>query len=93
MEFGRVAVGRCFNRFCIVVNMLVRWAVTIIMVIALCFAFYEIGQTVGESKAKIEVIEKKVEVIRYVEKKKADIYSLPNATRDELLRLMHANKL
>ena len=88
-----MVVGRCLNRFCVVVNVLIRWTVTIIMVAVLCFAFYDIGQTVGESKAKVEIIEKKVEIIRYVEKKKADIYSLPNANRDELLRLMLANKL
>lgn len=75
------------------VSTLVRWAVTVIMVVALCFAFYDIGQTVGESRAKIEIIEKKVEVIRYVEKKKADIHSQPNANRDDLLKLMHINQL
>lgn len=88
-----MVVGRCFNRFCVVVNKLVRWAVTIIMVAVLCFAFYDIGQTVGKSKAKVEIVEKKIEVIRYVEKKKADIYSQPNATRDDLLKLMHDDKL
>lgn len=86
-------MGRGLNRFCTVVNLLVRWAVTLIMGSALCWAFYDIGQTVGESKAKVEIIEKKVEVIRYVEKKKADIYSKPNANRDDLLKLMHLNRL
>ncbi len=88
-----MVVGRSFDCICIVVNKLVCWAATLFVVAALCFAFYQVGQTVGEGKAKIQVIEKEVEVIRYVEKKKADIYSQPNATRDDLLELMRGNKL
>ena len=64
-----------------------------LMVAALCFAFYEVGQKVGESRAKVQVIEKQVEVIRYVEKKKAKIHAKPNAGRDDLLKLMHAGRL
>lgn len=75
------------------VNRLIRWAVTMLMVAALCFAFYEVGQEVGRSEAKIQVIEKQVEVIRYVEKKKAEIHARPNAGRDDLLKLMRAGRL
>lgn len=75
------------------INKLIRWAVTMLMVAALCFAFYEVGQEVGRSKAKIQIIEKEVEVIRYVEKKKAEIHARPNAGRDDLLKLMRAGKL
>ena len=75
------------------VNKLIRWAATISMVTALCFAFYEVGQDVGRSEAKIQVIEKQVEVIRYVEKKKAEIHARPNAGRDDLLKLMRAGRL
>ena len=75
------------------VNKLIRWAVTMLMVAALCFAFYEVGQTNGRSEAKIQIIEKEVEVIRYVEKKRAEIQAKPNAGRDALLELMHNNKL
>jgi len=74
-------------------NKLIRWAVTMIMVAALCFAFYEVGQKVGRSEAKVQVIEKQVEVIRYVEKKKAEIHAKPNAGRDDLLKLMRAGRL
>ena len=45
------------------VNKLIRWAVTMLMVAALCFAFYEAGQEVGRSEARVQVIEKQVEVI------------------------------
>ena len=75
------------------VNKLIRLAVTIVMVAALCFAFYEVGQEVGRSKAKIQIVEKQVEVIRYVEKKKAEIHARPNAGRDDLLMLMRAGRL
>ena len=75
------------------VNKLIRWAVTFVMVAALCFAFYEVGQEVGRSKAKIQIVEKQVEVIRYVEKKKAEIHARPNAGRSDLLKLMRAGRL
>lgn len=75
------------------VNKLIRWAVTMLMVAALCFAFYEAGQEVGRSEARVQVVEKQVEVIRYVEKKKAEIHARPNAGRDDLLKLMRAGRL
>ena len=75
------------------VNKLIRWAVPMLMVAALCFAFYEVGQESGRSEARVQVIEKQVEVIRYVEKKKAEIHARPNAGRDDLLKLMRAGKL
>lgn len=75
------------------INKLIRWAVTMFMVVALCFAFYEVGQEVGRSEARVQVIEKQVEVIRYVEKKKAEIHARPNAGRNDLLKLMRAGKL
>ena len=61
------------------INKLIRWAVTMLMVAALCFAFYEAGQEVGRSEARVQVIEKQVEVIRYVEKKKAEIHARRSA--------------
>ena len=82
----------CSSKFP-VVNRLIRWAVTFVMVAALCFAFYEAGQEVGRSKARVQVVEKQVEVIRYVEKKKAEIHARPNAGRDDLLKLMRAGRL
>jgi len=93
LEFGRMAVGSGIDRICVMVNRLVRWAATIIMAAALCFAFYEIGQENGRREAKIKIVEKKIEVIRYVEKKKAEIHAKPNAGRDDLLKLMRAGRL
>ena len=75
------------------INKLLGWAVGFMTVAALCYAFYEAGQKVGESRAKMQIIEKQVEVVKYVEKKKALIQSRPNAGRDELLKRMRAGRL
>ena len=89
MEPRGVAVGRRFNRLCNMVNQILRWAAVLVLGGALCLACYE----VGKSKAEIKYVEKKVEVIRYAEKKRAKIYSQPNAGRDVLLKLMRNGKL
>lgn len=64
-----------------------------LMVAALCFAFYEVGQANGRKEAKIKIIEKEVEVIKYVEKKRAEIQAKPNASKEQLLYLMKSNVL
>ena len=71
------------------INQIIRWAASLIMVIALCIACYDIGK----SRAKIKIVEKEKEVIRYVEKEKAKIASRPNAGRDELVRLFKSGVL
>ncbi len=50
------------------------------------------GYSIGRSRAVVKEIEKRVEVIKYVEKQKAAIHAKPNAGRDELLSLMRAGK-
>ena len=50
----------------------------------LCFLSYQWGK----SQAKIQIVEKQVEVIRYEEKKREAIYAAPHADRDALLHLM-----
>lgn len=75
------------------INRIVRALALVLMVAALCFAFYEVGQRVGRSEAKIKIVEKQVEVIKYVERKKAEIQAKPNAGRSDLLELMRAGRL
>lgn len=75
------------------INRIVRLVAALIMVAALCFAFYEIGQRVGRSEAKVQIIEKEREVVRYVERKKEAIRSQPNAGRDKLLQQFSAGVL
>lgn len=47
----------------------------------------------GRSHAEIKIVKEQVEVVKYVEKKKADIYSRPNASKEQLLALMKSNVL
>lgn len=54
---------------------------------------YYIGYTTGSADRRVEYVEKEVEVVRYVNNKKSDIYSKPNASRAALLKLMYDNKL
>ena len=47
----------------------------------------------GKSRAETKIVTKQIEVVKYVEKKKAEIYSAPNAQRDDLVRLFNTGKL
>ena len=59
------------------------------MIGSLCVASYLLGR----SHATIKEVEKRVEVVKYVEKQRAAIHAKPNAGRDELLSFMRAGKL
>ena len=61
----------------------------ILLATILCVVSYALGR----SHTKIEVITEQVEVIKYVEKTKSKIHSLPNADRSALLALMYADKM
>ena len=78
---------------CVMVNKLIRVGVLLVMVICLCFAFYEVGKKVGASETKVQIVTQEKEVIRYVEKKKNTIQSKPNANRDELVRMFKSGIL
>lgn len=67
-----------------------------LLVVALCVGFYLLGRSHAEVKIvkeKGEEIIKEVEVIKYVEKQKSQIWSAPNATDTELVGLFMQNKL
>lgn len=67
-----------------------------LMVVALCVGFYLLGRSHAEVKIvkeKGEEIIKEVEVIKYVDKQKAEIWSKPNASDRELISLFMQNKL
>ncbi len=73
-----------------------KWAVCFGLVIALCLSSYFLGRSHSEIKIIKErgkEIIKEVEVIKYVEREKAKIWSAPNAGRDDLLKLMQNGKL
>lgn len=61
-----------------------------------CFLCYSLGRAHAETKIvkeKGDEIIKEIEVIKYVEKQKSEIWAAPNATSTELLSLMQDNKL
>lgn len=59
-------------------------AVILGLVAALCIASYYLGK----KNAEIKIVKEQVEIVRYVDQKKADIYSKPPAGADELFKLM-----
>ena len=54
---------------------------------------YCCGYAVGSRDVKVKYITKEVEVVKYVDKKKAEIYSAPNAQRDDIIRLFKSGTL
>lgn len=73
-----------------------KWAISLALLIALCIACYMLGRSHSEVKIIKEQgkeIIKEVEVIKYVEKEKAKIWTKPNASRDELINLMQMGQL
>lgn len=61
-----------------------------VLVYAICllFAYY-----LGYTQAKVQIVEKQVEVIKYVQIKQNQILSAPPASKPELLELMRNGKL
>lgn len=75
---------------------LIKWLVCVVFLAGLCFACYLLGRSHAEIKIvkeKGEEIIKEVEVIKYVDKQKAEIWSKPNASDRELIGLFMQNKL
>ena len=73
-----------------------KLAVSLALLIALCVACYMLGRSHSEVKIikqEGKEIIKEVEIIKYVEKEKAKIWTKPNANRDELINLMQSGKL
>ena len=67
-----------------------------IVVIVLCLISYLLGRSHAEVKIikeKGDEIIKEVEVIKYVDKQKNQIWSKPNADADELIGLFLQNQL
>jgi len=66
------------------------------VILVLCVASYFLGRSHAEVKIvkeKGEEIVKEVEVIKYVEQKKADIWAKPNASDSELIGLFMQDQL
>lgn len=63
---------------------LILLAVILGLVAALCVASYYLGK----QNAEIKIVKEQVEVVRYVDQKKADIYSKPPAGAADIFKLM-----
>lgn len=75
---------------------LAKWAACLLLIVCLCVAFYLLGRSHAEVKIikqRGEEIIKEVEVIKYVEKEKAQIWAKPSASHDELIGLFMQNQL
>ena len=70
-----------------------KYAVLGVVLCAVIGGAYYLGYSAGSANQRVEYVTKEVEVVRYVDRKKSEIYSKPNASRDALLKLMHDNKL
>lgn len=67
-----------------------------LVVVGLCVGFYLLGRSHAEVKIvkeRGEEIVKEVEVVKYVEQKKAEIWSKPNASDVELIKLFMQDQL
>ena len=74
----------------------IKWVACLLLMVCLCMAFYLLGRSHAEVKIikqRGEEIIKEVEVIKYVEKEKAQIWAKPNASVDELTLLFMQGEL
>ena len=74
-------------------TVMVKYAIYFVIFLLVIGGAYLAGYHIGAADRQVEYVTKEIEVIKYVDKKKSDIYSKPNATRNELLKLMHDNVL
>ena len=73
--------------------MVMRYAIYFVIFLLVISGAYLAGYHIGAADRQVEYVTKEIEVIKYVDKKKSDIYSRRSATRPELLKLMRDNKL
>ena len=66
-----------------------KYAMVVVLFVACLVGAYLLGR----SHSELKIVKEQIEVVKYVEKARADIYSRPNANRDELLKLMRQNVL
>lgn len=65
----------------------VKYAVSVIVSLLASLGIYYSGYMAGKNNAELKVVKETVEVVKYVEKQKAKIYSKPDVSRDGALRL------
>ena len=65
----------------------------IILAVLMCIFSAFGGYMYGKSQIQTKIVEKQVEVIKYVAQKRSQIQARPHASRDELLRLLREGEL
>ena len=70
-----------------------RYAIYFVIFLLVIGGAYLAGYHIGAADRQVEYVTKEIEVTKYVDKKKSDIYSRRSATRPELLKLMYDGKL
>lgn len=70
-----------------------KYAIYFVIFLLVIGGAYLAGYHIGAADRQVEYVTKEIEVIKYVDKKKSDIYSRRSATRPELLKLMYDNVL
>lgn len=70
-----------------------RYAICGVVLAAILFGTYYLGYRSGANNTRIEYVTKKVEVVKYVDREKAKIYTAPNASTGVLIELFNSGKL
>lgn len=70
-----------------------KYAIPVVICLLILVGAYASGYMAGKRNAELKVVKETVEVVKYVEKQKAQIYSAPDINRDTALRLFHDNIL
>lgn len=70
-----------------------KYAIPVVVSLVAAVGIYYSGYMAGKRNAELKVITEKVEVIKYVEKQKAQIHSQPNVSRDGAIKLFNDNIL
>lgn len=71
----------------------VKYAIPVIVSLLASVGIYYSGYMAGKNNAELKVVKETVEVVKYVEKQKAQIHSQPNIGRDGALQLLNNNIL
>lgn len=71
----------------------IKYAIPVIVSLLAGLGIYYSGYMAGKRNAELKVIKETVEVVKYVEKQKAKIYSEPNVSRDGAIKLFNDNIL
>lgn len=72
---------------------MVKYAICGVILCVVIGGAYYLGYSSGADNARVEYVEKTVEVIKHVEVERGKIYSSPNIGRDSALRMLHNGEL